>query len=236
MTERFFDNYSENTFNTLYGFLEELQNNELDWEWGKEKAERILEKLRTYFSIKINKDDEDESEEKISIQIGWFGEELRDLVYIFLMFIKTENKRNYFEELVSQKKQELNDPNFYKRIKIKHFSSNVMFLSDEKEKLLEKGRAILNTISENTSKLELDVSDFPSRMWVLVRHQKTKSTYYDFQQEKEGWKITKCIINKNNKTSEIIIYKLNNETLEYTKSESETNYYDEIKERQGVIK
>lgn len=208
MNNRFFDEYEEFAFNNLYNFIIKLSNSKNDW--INTRAKKIKEKLDTYYSVVT------EDEGKV-ISIGWFGEELRDLLYMYLISfsIKTDDDNNYFLEAIQRKEEQEYDPDFLMKCKIKHFSDNAMFLSNEKEKLYKKGYNIIKCLNENTNHLELGFTDFPCRYWTILRQLKTKQTEYEINQISEGWKINKTEILKKEKTQQTTTFILNNQTLEF---------------------
>lgn len=222
MSERFFDIYNEFTFNLLLNALNNLEELEKENEYIVNFCKKIREKITTYYSV----EKDSESDEKF-IKIGWFGEELRELIYLFLIYYAPysgeKDKSNIFKELVEQKEKNSQDPNYYTKCKIKHFSPNATFLSHEEEKLMAKGKAILKVLGENSNNLEMDVSDFPSRCWMLCRVQKTQETTYDFNEIPKGWEVTKIFQKKNEENAEKTVFTLDIETLEVTKN-TETIY------------
>lgn len=225
MGQRFFENYSELEFNILYSFLQEVKSNKNSSEWSKEKAEKIINKIDTYYSV--NTIQNDDSAEKY-ISIGWFGEELRDLVSLIICNVLICNEiQKYFDKFIAEKEKLMEDPDYYKKIQLKHFSPNAMFLSDEDTILLGKTRSILKCLDEKTDKLELICSDFPSRCWTAGRLLKTKGTVYDVSQTQNGWSVYKLYYDKKHDEKIKCVYKLNNETLEVFKEDLEFKEDDE---------
>lgn len=232
MSQRFFDEYGMFAFGKLYALLDTVSNDKENK--NAARAAKIKEKIETYYRVNTLESGIENEDYKL-IEIGWFGEELRDLLCIILVdcglfyFPSGENKKfeqvkintEIFKKLVEQKEKNLEDPDYYKKTQLKHFSPDAMFLSNEDEALLNKGKKILNAIGEKTNNLFLSVSDFPSRRWMLVRNQKTQTTAYDFQQAKDGWEVQKTF--RKNNDNKIIATKffLNINDLSVTKEESE---------------
>lgn len=232
MSPRFFDNYDMYSFGSLYALLDTVSKDKENED--AERAAKIKEKLETYYGVNVSKSD-DGKDDYTTIGIGWFGEELQDLLWLILAncglyyFPSDKNKKpelirtnkEIFKKLVEQKEKLLKDPDYYTKIQLKHFNPNAMFLSNENEVLLDKGRKILNAIGEKTNNLVLSASDFPSRYWMLEREQKTQTTTYDFQEAKDGWKIYKTFKKKNENKVVATKFFLNNEDLTVTKEETE---------------
>ena len=217
MSERFFDNYSEYTFASLLYALDDIEKRAEESEYIINLCRKIREKITTYYGVT----NDSESGQKF-IKVGWFGEELRELVYLLLVYYvpcSIENEEfGIFKELVEQKEKNIQDPNYYTKCKIKHFSPNATFLSHEEEKLMAKGKAILKVLGENSNNLEMAVSDFPSRCWMLCRVQKTQETTYDFNEIPKGWEVTKIFQKKNEENAEKTVFTLDIETLDVTKN------------------
>lgn len=224
MSDRIFDDYNEFSFNSLYNFVLSFCNNKNEWLYNR--ANKIKEKIDTYYSIAKNQDDDE-----CFIRIGWFGEELRDLLYMIITtYSCTHNDENHFATFLQKKLEQDYDPNYLTKHKIKHFSDNAIFLSKENEKLYTKGYNILKCINQNLSNLSIGITDFPCRYWTIVRELKTKYTEYHISEIPEGWNIKKILFLKKEKTKETTVFKLNNKTLEYSSTEPviETLREDEI--------
>lgn len=208
MYDRFFDKYSKQSFNNLYGLLKDLEKG--DDEYAKDLASRLLEKINTYYSITTVGEDEIPV-----ISLGWFGEELRDLIYVLVTrYLLSKDDTDYFQDLYEAKLSMLQDDNYYRKIKLKHLSSRATFLSNEEVILLQKGRNILNELGEKTGQLELGDTDLPLRTWEVARILKTKASKYLIVQIPEGWKVIKYFYNYREKYLEKTEFILNNETFE----------------------
>ncbi len=98
---RVFDDYSENSFNNLYGFLCHASESGDFTEWERSVAKRAKEKVDSYSAIA----ESPEEPGKLYVRIGWFGEELRDLLSLFVWNFKLPGgEGNHFAELVEKLK------------------------------------------------------------------------------------------------------------------------------------
>ena len=67
---RVFDDYSENSFNNLYGFLCHAFENGNYTDWERAVAKKAKEKFDSYSAIA----ESSEEPGKLYVRIGWFGE------------------------------------------------------------------------------------------------------------------------------------------------------------------
>lgn len=216
MGDRYFDEYDEVSFNRLMSVLDELEERSSN-SWTVETCKKIKDKITTYYTVNT-----DEATGAHFLRIGWFGEELRNLLYLLLLYYVPESEEVSeisFASLVAKKKAAMQDPDYYKKCRLRHFKTEAMFLSNEDEKLLDKGRAILNVVGEKTVGLQMQSSDFMCRTWTFVRRQKTQETTYRFKQIPEGWSVCKKFWKyKGDEPAEQTVYVLNNETLKFSKT------------------
>lgn len=220
MSDRTFEEYGKFSFNSLYNFI--LKFCEDENEWVRDRALKIKEKIDTYYSV-IKNDNTDlcPNEDLYFIKIGWFAEELRDLLYMIITTYSCGSSKdeNHFLTFLKKKQEQEYDPNYIIKSKIKHFKDSTNFLSNEKQRLYTKGYNILKCLNQNLSNLEIGITDFPCRYWTIVKELKTKHTEYGIQQIPEGWKIVKTLSLKKEKTKEVTTFILNNQSLEITATE-----------------
>ena len=215
MSERVIFFYDKEELAALYTVLMDRVENSKE-EYVRDSCKKVIDKIETYYSI-----DEDTDENETLIRVGYFDNEIRLIGQLLLWnlmdFMKTDKRFiTKFDELVNKRKEAQEDPSYYTKIQIKHFSEDAAFLSNESEKLLSKGKKILSCINEKTNEVILGPTDFASRCWVLMRCQKTKTTQYDIQETKEGYEITKIVsYKKEGQNPEGYKITLNNETLEF---------------------
>lgn len=224
MSDRIMCQYIRDEFNYLYNYLSEQAGK------GNSTAAKLLEKMESYYSVVSPTDDDEET----YIKIGWFDNELRDLnlILIWNLYMRPGiANTDAFDRLVGQKQ----DPEQYLKVSLKHFSDSATFLSHEEEKLLRKSRSILKYVGENTNGLELQVSDFPSRRWIVAKKQKTKSTTYNIDQIPEGWEITKTIRLLKTGSEEIQRITLNNNTLKIIRDPESSRSEEEENQRQETL-
>ena len=111
---RVFDDYSENSFNNLYGFLCHASESGDYTEWERSVAKRAKEKVDSYSAIAESLEDPG----KLYVRIGWFGDELRDLLSLFVWNFKLPGGGgNHFAELVEKLKARDVDPLYAKESK-----------------------------------------------------------------------------------------------------------------------
>ena len=224
MSPMFRELYEELTFNNLYNFLKNVTESNTDFysESDKARAKQIIEKLNNYSRIEL---DDDGCE---WIKVNWFGEEVRDILYLILFsfnFKPSSENKNWFQEmkLIYEK---TSDPIYQQKLKLQHFSSNVFSLSNEDETLMRKARNIMKFLSIPTNKLLLGCTDFPSRCWQVYRDYKTKEDVFDFYETKDGWEIIETYKCKKEDVIKITKYIINIETIEKS-SEIETKHFFE---------
>lgn len=223
MSPMFKDTYGKKSFNNLYNFLKCIVSDESDFytDSDKNRAQRIIDKINNYASV--YKDDDNEE----WIKINWFGEELRDILYYIFISYKFNSKENkdWFEE-IKKNYEIISDPVYQQKLKLQHFSSDVTFLSDEKNVLLRKTKNLLDFLCIPTNKLILSITDFPSRYWQVYRDYKTKEDVFDIEETNEGWKVTESYKCKKENIMRHSVYTINIETLEKT-DVSESKEYEE---------